>query len=117
MARRKASERIEVIGRAYIAREMCIELQQEIENKLDFLKNVEHLGIRSGVNFYETSIKIRFLQGRLQLQHDMMEKSGAVIVLALEKYAQYIDHDIENYNRDLNNVMKIFTLIAVTFLP
>ena len=32
----------------------------------------------------------------------MMEKSGAVIVLALEKYAQYIDHDIENYNRDLN---------------
>ena len=26
VARRKASERIEVIGRAYIAREMCIEL-------------------------------------------------------------------------------------------
>jgi len=47
----------------------------------------------------------------------MMEKSSAVIVLALEKYAQYIDHDIENYNRDLNNVMKVFTLIAVTFLP
>ncbi len=47
----------------------------------------------------------------------MMEKSGAVIILALEKYAQYIDHDIENYNRDLNNVMKIFTLIAITFLP
>ena len=51
------------------------------------------------------------------MQHNMMEKSSAVIVLALEKYAQYIDHDIENYNRDLNNVMKVFTLIAVTFLP
>ncbi len=47
----------------------------------------------------------------------MMHKSEAVIILALEKYAQYIDHDIENYNRDLNNVMKIFTLIAITFLP
>ena len=65
VARRKASERIEVIGRAYIAREMCIELQKEISNKLDFLHNVEHLGIKSGVNFYETAIKIRFLQGRL----------------------------------------------------
>jgi len=27
VSRRKASERIEVVGRAYIAREMCIELQ------------------------------------------------------------------------------------------
>ena len=36
IVRRGASERIEVIGRAYIAREMTIEVLGEIENKLKF---------------------------------------------------------------------------------
>jgi hypothetical protein len=34
--RRRSNERIEVIGRAYIAREMTIEMLTEIENKLKF---------------------------------------------------------------------------------
>lgn len=40
-----------------------------------------------------------------------------MIDLALEKFAQLIDNDIQNYNKELNNVMKVFTFIAVSFLP
>lgn len=34
---RSSSERMEVLGRAYIAKEMTIELEQELENKLHFI--------------------------------------------------------------------------------
>ena len=47
----------------------------------------------------------------------MMQKSAAMIDLALEKFAQLIDNDIQIYNKELNNVMKVFTFIAVSCLP
>ena len=40
-----------------------------------------------------------------------------MIDLALDKFGQYIDNDIQTYNKDLNKVMKVFTFIAVSFLP
>lgn len=37
IVKRRANERTEVIGRAYIAKETAIDLQTEIKNKLEFL--------------------------------------------------------------------------------
>lgn len=85
--KRKQNERIEVIGRACIAKEMTIELLQEIENKSELLEQMQEQGHSNGVNFYESAIKIRFLMSRLHVQTNMMKKSSAVIDLALEKFA------------------------------
>lgn len=47
----------------------------------------------------------------------MMEKSVKTIKLALDKFGQSIDNDIQNYNNDLNKIMKTFTFLTVSFLP
>ena len=39
--KRKENERVEVIGRACIAKEMTIELLQEIQNKVELLEQME----------------------------------------------------------------------------
>ena len=67
IVRRRANERIEVIGRAYIARETAVELQSEIKNKLNFLQEILILDKRCGVIYHETTTKIRFLLRELKL--------------------------------------------------
>lgn len=61
IVRRGANERIEVIGRAYIAREMTIEVLGEIENKLRFFEELLKFDEQCGVSYYETNTKFRFL--------------------------------------------------------
>lgn len=46
-----------------------------------------------------------------------MQKSIAIINLALAKYHQMIDADMQGYNKDLNKVMKVFTYIMISFMP
>ena len=46
-----------------------------------------------------------------------MEKAIKIIELALAKYHQHIDSDVQIYNKDLNRVMKIFTFLTITFSP
>ena len=115
--KRKENERVEVIGRACIAKEMTIELLQEIQNKVELLEQMETQAYSSGVNFYESASKVRFLMCRLKVQSNNLTKSAQVIDLALEKFGQHIDNDIQSYNSDLNNIMKVFTFISVSFLP
>lgn len=86
IVRRRANERIEVIGRAYFARENAVELQAEIKNKLHFLQEILELDKRCGVIYNETSTKIRFLSREIRLQSEMMEKATQIIELAIEKY-------------------------------
>jgi hypothetical protein len=117
IVRRRANERIEVIGRAYIARETAVELQSEIKNKLNFLQEILVLDKMCGVIYNETTTKIRFLSREIRLQSEMMEKATAIIELAIEKYHQYIDNDIQKYNEELNIIMRRFTFIAISFLP
>lgn len=47
----------------------------------------------------------------------MMDKATSIIELAIEKYHQYIDNDIQKYNEELNKIMRRFTFIAISFLP
>ena len=94
IVRRRANERIEVIGRAYIARETAVELQSEIKNKLNFLQEILVLDKMCGVIYNETTTKIRFLTREIRLQSEMMDKATSIIELAIEKYHQYIDNDI-----------------------
>ena len=117
IVRRRSNERIEVIGRAYIARETAVELQSEIKNKLNFLQEILVLDKMCGVIYNETTTKIRFLTREIRLQSEMMDKATSIIELAIEKYHQYIDNDIQKYNEELNKIMRRFTFIAISFLP
>ena len=114
---RRENERMEVITRACIAKEMTIELQQEIGNKKELLEQMIEQSHFHGVNLHENALKTRHLICRLDVQVSMMKKSAMIIDLALEKFAQQIDNSIQKYNKDLNNVMKLFTFIAISFLP
>ena len=117
IVRRRSNERIEVIGRAYVARETAVELQSEIKNKLNFLQEILVLDKMCGVIYNETTTKIRFLTREIRLQSEMMDKATSIIELAIEKYHQYIDNDIQKYNEELNKIMRRFTFIAISFLP
>lgn len=59
--KRKATERMEVIGRAFMAKENTLELLQEIDNKIFFLDQMQVQGYHSGVTLNESTIKVRFL--------------------------------------------------------
>ena len=72
---------------------------------------------KCGVVYHETTTKIRFLLRELRIQSEMMEKATSIIELAIEKYHQYIDNDIQKYNEELNVIMRRFTFIAISFLP
>lgn len=67
IVRRRGNERIEVIGRAYVAREIAIELRSEIKNKLNFLEEILVLDKKCGVIYHETTTKIRFLSREIKL--------------------------------------------------
>lgn len=91
-------ERAEVIKRGYIAKEMTIELMLETENKKEFLHKIKTHGKRGGIFAYENLSKIRYLQGRLRLQHELMTKAQDLITLSLDKFSHFIDNDLTHYN-------------------
>lgn len=63
---RTASERMEVLTRAYIAKEMTIDLHGELENKLEFIESIQIADLNSAVMFFETSLKTNILETRLK---------------------------------------------------
>ena len=46
-----------------------------------------------------------------------MTQSAQVIKLALDKFEQHIDNQIQKYNHKLNNILKNLTFLTVTALP
>lgn len=65
IVKRRKNERTEVIGRAFIAREMTIDLKTELTNKLKFLEEFQQLELQSGNTTVDIVSKIRFLIRRL----------------------------------------------------
>ena len=64
---RRANERSEVIDRAYIAKELSIELRRELENKYAFLQQMFIFDKRSAVMYYESALKMNVLESRLKV--------------------------------------------------
>lgn len=80
-------ERREVCRRAYLAKEMTINLVAEIENKMAFVKKIRKTGAKEGILVFEMITKMRFVEGRLQLLSMMMDRAEKKISLSLEKFS------------------------------
>ena len=96
---------------------MTIELHNELENKLDFVWQMEKSDLNSAVIYEESSMKTQILETRLRIQMNDMHKSINIIELALTKFHAKIDGDIERSNKDLNSVMKVFTFLMISCAP
>ena len=106
----------EVMRRLYIAKDIAIHILAEIEDKKGFAKSLYKLATRSSLT-YETISKITFLQGRCELQQNIMNNSDKLIDIAMEKYSSKLDISITRYNKKLNKILLVFTFITILFLP
>ena len=47
----------------------------------------------------------------------VMERSSFEIDLAIDKYAQYVDIEMTLATKNVNKIMMIFSLVALTVMP
>ena len=109
--KRKSTERMEVLTRAFLAKEMAIELREELKNKLEFFQTLGSEMVR------EHGKKIALVQKRLEFQIQQIVRAIGIINLALHKFNQHVESQMWNDDKDLNEIMKVFTVLMIICLP
>ena len=81
--------------RAYLAKENAISLYHEIIDKRRFLQKYKKVG-QTGLLYFETINKIRFLESRAYELDIVMLQIKADIDVSIDKHAKFIDVEMAN---------------------
>ena len=89
------NERRDMAKRAYLAKENAISLYHEIIDKRRFLQKYKKVG-QTGLLYFETINKIRFLESRAYELDIVMLQIKADIDVSIDKHAKFIDVEMAN---------------------
>lgn len=110
------NERRDMAKRAYLAKENAISLYHEIIDKRRFLQKYKKVG-QTGLLYFETINKIRFLESRAYELDILMCQIKADIDVSIDKHAKFIDVELANQSKKLNDIMATFSLLTISCLP
>ena len=99
-----------------MSKEDCKLIQDDIDNLFTYLKDYTKMKKTKLVS-YQSMNRILFLKSRVEEMKIMMDRSAHNIDLAVEKYATNIDIELNKRTDSLNDIMMVFTIITIIFVP
>ena len=109
-------ERSEVTKRAYIAKEFAFNVSSEINEKTVFLKQFKRLATKGALS-HTTFLRTKFLKSRVNEMRLSMDRALANIDIAIEKYSQNIDIELNRTTERLNKIMLLLSFMTIVFIP
>ena len=93
-----------------------MDIKKEIIDKYKFLRKYKKLGKR-GIMRFQGVTKARFLQSKVLEMDQMMDRASDDIDIAIDKYSQHVDIELTDAQKNVNEIMMIFSLVAIAVIP